>query len=132
MEADLEAYAMQALAQSGDRAQRAPSAMDDSLVSIEDYREAFDVTAARQTLLYVSEGIKELGYEMAGNRFIHCSPCCGTDSSSSEEGDIDSVVDGTGNGDNTKARQEIWRRQQQSAFERLHDELPDETTPLVI
>jgi len=126
MEAELASYALHALANTG----QAPLSLDDSFVSIEDRMTSFDGLAARQTLQYVSEGIRELKAEMSGNRILPCG-CVELDStSSSEDGSMGDV-------------QHIWRYQDgiigDLSFDTNHhhpdeDErnYPGETTPLVV
>lgn len=92
MIADLELYALQALARRPTDSADG-SEMDTSLVSIEDRMSSFDVQAARESLKYVTQGFKELRHEMAVNRFIPCGACGETEtdcvSYSSEDSDKD-------------------------------------------
>lgn len=82
MEAELALYAEEAISGqiiSGDE--------DETIVSIEDRIASFDGTAAKQTIVYVREGLKEIGEEL--NPFRICS---GDDSTSSDDGKEDSIV----------------------------------------
>lgn len=121
MEAELVSYAQQALAQNGDALNKT---VDDSIISIEDRITTFDGQAARQTFLYVSEGIRELGKEMVGSSLLPCA--CGEDEVSSDDEDGEN-----GGAEMASDRRDQWWLQQLS-FGNSLDDYPTETTPLVI
>ena len=86
MERGLALYASQALADA--KNQRPPPSTPateapEDVVVIEDRMTSFDGQAARQTLEYVSEGIRELGHEL---RLLRCSVCAPEDCSNSSSG----------------------------------------------
>jgi len=163
MEAELASYAVQAIANNANGTEgryrhpssttpSLPAAADDSFVSIEDRMTSFDGTAARQTFMYVREGIKELKMEMSGAPLLPCH-CIDFDSSSEEGSTGDDVVSGglivsPSNGE----RQNIWRQPDSDADSDVSGALlsvdrdddsdgddddseqrkhPDETTPLM-
>lgn len=85
MEAELASYAEEAI--SGQRSS-ATAGEDEAIVSIEDRIASFDGTAARQTIMYVREGLKEISEELNPFRI------CGGDSINSEDGkEVDSIID---------------------------------------
>jgi sugar phosphate permease len=80
MEADLASYAKRALAEH-EESNLDKDNRSSLIVSVEERRMSFDLQASQQTLAYVTEGMKEIGY--AGNKFM---PCNCLEGSSSEDG----------------------------------------------
>jgi hypothetical protein len=127
MEAELTAYAEQALA----RLQPADDDYEgDSVVSIEERMTSFDGAAARESLLFMREGFKELR-EVSGK--LKSFPCGGRAEDSSSEDDEASDASGL------RQRREIWLRQQMQAHNESSEEVglggqqrPSETTRLIV
>jgi hypothetical protein len=112
MEAELANYAQQAL-------QRLESAEPElSLVSIRDRMSSFDNIAVRETLLYVSDGIKEL----KERRSMACPSCVDGDSGSSSGSDDEEEAIR----EEKVVRQRTWSQQRQT---RLSD---SETAQLLV
>ena len=97
-------------------------AMDDDLVSIEDNMIAFDGTAARRSIQFMSLGIKELKEEIS-----YYGGQCGTAASSSEEEEDDDVRNEM-SAQEVDRRREVWKRQQQKLQQ---TQAASETTPLI-
>lgn len=84
MEAELISYAEEAISRQFSQNE---ADENETIVSIEDYIASFDGTAAKQTLIYVREGLMEIGEELNALRF-----CGGEDSTSSDDGKDDSIL----------------------------------------
>jgi hypothetical protein len=82
MEAELASYAQKAIS-----GQSAKVDDDEAILSIEDRIASFDGRAAKQTILYVQEGLKELSEELNPFRI------CGDDASASDDEKDDSIRD---------------------------------------
>ncbi len=82
MEAELASYAQKAIS-----CQSAKVDDDEAILSIEDRIASFDGRAAKQTILYVQEGLKELSEELNPFRI------CGDDASASDDEKDDSIRD---------------------------------------
>ena len=122
MEAELAMYARQAM----DRVnpQRETS---DSVVSIEERMTSFDSIAAQETLLYVTEGIKEFRAGVSESRYnpFHCGEVPSSDEEHDDDDDQHSAQ--------TEIRRNLWKQQQQENGYTMRDRrYPNETTSLIV
>jgi len=137
MEAELARYAKQAMARDNDGGgildepndnnDHAPldnthdRDLNESLISIEERMTSFDDQAARQTLLYMKQGIQELRHEMRSKVFLPCGACgspseigstrsyFSSESSRSNDESADDSDEGEDDNANNGGETRIWR-----------------------
>jgi translation initiation factor 4G len=84
----------------------------DSIVSIEDYMTSFDVEAAKQSLDFMRQGLKELTDEMATFR-NGCRPCDSGGDMSEQDREDDAAMEEILPQEELLRRRELWKKQRE-------------------